>query len=62
MLLTDKLTNELLLKNHDLRPTDNTIVLETLVGSNKSSSHFKGCGQMQECDFWSDGGKSEKSN
>ena len=45
MLLTVEQTNELLLKNHDLRPTGSTTMRESHVSSNKTFGHFGGRGR-----------------
>ena len=52
----------ILLLNHDLRPTNTTIVLKAQDDSNQSSGHFTSCGQKQERDFRKDVGKSDHSN
>ena len=36
-----------LFKNHDLRPTGSTVVLEAHAGSNKSFDHSRGQGHKQ---------------
>ena len=44
VLLTAKKTNELQLKNHDLRPIESTVVPEAHTSSNRSFGHSKGRG------------------
>ena len=48
MLLTVEQTNELLLKNHDLRPTGSKALPEAHVNSVKIIGHFKGYKGRQE--------------
>ena len=55
-------TNGPLLKNHDLRTTSLTVVLEAHTSFNKSFGHFKGHGRRQGHDFWMGGGRSGPSN
>ena len=62
MLMTIEQTNELLLKNHDLRPISSTIVLKAQIGSNKSFNHFKGRGRRQGHSFQKGDGRSDLSN
>ena len=51
MLLTIKQTNEMLLKNHDLRPTSTSIVSEKYVDSSMSSGQFRGSEKRRGCGF-----------
>ena len=62
MLLTIEQTNELLLKNHDLRPIFFIVVPKAHVGSNKSFGHFRDCEQRQGCSFRMSGGRFDLSN
>ena len=48
MLLTAKQTNELLLKNHDLRPTGSKALPEAHANFEKIIGHFKGYQRRQE--------------
>ena len=41
----------ILLLNHDIRSTNTTIVPKEQDDSRQSSSHFRGRGQKQDCDF-----------
>ena len=51
MLLTVVQTNELLLKNHNLRPSGSTIVPKAHASSDKSFSNSRGYGRGQSCGF-----------
>ena len=62
MLLTVEQTNELLLKNYDLRPTGSTVMPKTHVFSNKSFDYFRGHGWRQSCDFQRVDGRSNPKN
>ena len=48
VLLTADQTNELLLKNHDLRPAGSKALSEGHANSKKIIGHFKGCKRRQE--------------
>ena len=50
MLFTAEQTNELLLKNHDLKLVGTFIVLEAYVDLNRCSEQFKGRGK-KSCHF-----------
>ena len=49
--LTVEQINELLLKNHDLRPICFKVVPKAHVASNKRFGHFRGCGRRKGHDF-----------
>ena len=62
VLLTAEKTNELLLKNHDLRPTGSAAVPEAHANANKNSGQFRGHGRRQRKGFYRDGNRSSLSN
>ena len=62
VLLTAEKTNELLLKNHDLRPTGSAAVPEAHANANKSSGQFRGHGRRQGRGFRRGGDRSGPNN
>ena len=62
VLLTAKKTNELLLKNHDLRPTRSAVVLEAHANANKNSGQFRDLGRKQGRGFCRGGNRSGPNN
>ena len=64
ILLTVEKTNELLLKNHDLRPIGSTTMLEAHanVNTNKNFGHFRGRGRKQSKGFRRGGDRSDPYN
>ena len=62
VLLTTKKTNELLLKNYDLRSTGSTTVSEAHVGSNRSFGLSNGHGRKQDKGFRMSGNRSGPYN
>ena len=51
VLMSTTRTNELLLKNNNLCPISISVIPEAHADSNKSSDHFRGCGQRQSHSF-----------
>ena len=62
MLLTIEKTNELLLKNHDLRPSGSTTIPEAHARSNKSFSPLRSHGCKQDKGFRMGGNKFDPYN
>ena len=62
VLLTVEKTNELLLKNHDLRPIGSRAVLEAHTNAQKSSGPSKGYGRKQDKYFRRGGSRSYPYN
>jgi len=57
VLLTTEQTNELPLKNHDLRPAGSKTLAEAHTNSEKNTCHFKGYKHRQEHNPRRDGKK-----
>ena len=62
VLLTAEKTNELLLKNHDLRPTGSAAVPEAHANANKNSGQFRGRGRRQRRGFRKGSSRSSPNN
>ena len=62
ILLTVEKTNELLLKNHNLRPTGSIVVLEAYAGSNRCFGPSRGHKRKQDKGFQKGGGRSDPYN
>ena len=62
VLLTVEKINELLLKNHDLKPTRSAAVPEVHANANKNFGQFKGRGRRQRRGFRMGGSRSDPNN
>ena len=62
ILLVVEQTNDMLLKNQDLRPTGSTAMPEAHANFNMSFGHFKGHGHRHDRGFRRDGGRFGANN
>ena len=62
MLLTAEQTNQLLLKNHDLRPAGSKAILEANANENRNTSRFRGRGRKSRCGFQRGSGRPTNHN